>query len=693
MFSVAREAGMLEELDREFPVLKPENIEVVTFVIDQPSINTLATQSGLEVPSSEAIPTEATIGPKAARTNMKMIGLAFHNYHDSYRHFPRHNGDGEGNMTGLSWRVHLLPYLDQSDLYEQFKLDEAWDSDHNKKLIDKMPDVFKSAGVTDAGKTSIHVFTGENSLFHGDKGPSFTQITDGTSNTILAVAAGPDTADIWTKPGGIPFDANATKKSLGTLAGNSFLVLMCDGVVAQLKTSIEDPTLALLVQPADGMFPDYFASMEYTQEPRDTPTVIVTLANPVDRAKLIETMVFNAEEETFEGQKLTQGNGTAIWFADDKTFVVGTLANVRKIITVKASGKPGNPAILSQLALQADVASAFDLESQAALIAQVVERNPFPGIGMIQSLKSISTQYNVTGKKGDKLVEVIATTKDAPGAALIADLLKGFLAQGKMMAMQIPASQLQTEAEKSAFKFVQGIVNSAELTQADTTVQFLVPVPEGFDKLPEILKPALDKARAAAEETKKKNVLKQLGLAFHNYESTFRAFPGAGRSADGQKGLSWRVHLLPFLDEAPLYNQFKLDEPWDSEHNKALIDKMPAIFKSAGVNEPNKTSYHVFVGPGAPFADDQAPQFFKFTDGLSNTILAVEAGPDTAEIWTKPGGLNFDPKDSIKALGKIDGNTFRILMGDGSVRSVPTTIPADTLRKLIQFADGEPVEF
>ena len=166
---------------------------------------------------------------------------------------------------------------------------------------------------------------------------------------------------------------------------------------------------------------------------------------------------------------------------------------------------------------------------------------------------------------------------------------------------------------------------------------------------------------------------------------------GSRRSADGKAGLSWRVHLLPFLDQAPLYNQFNFDEAWDSDHNKALIEKMPELFKVDGVTEAGKTSLHVFTGDGAPFAKDQAPGIRDFTDGTSNTILVVQAGPDTADIWTKPGGLDFDPKNPIKALGTLAEDLFLILMTDGSVRRVNKTIPAETLRHLIEHQDGQAV--
>ena len=299
---------------------------------------------------------------------------------------------------------------------------------------------------------------------------------------------------------------------------------------------------------------------------------------------------------------------------------------------------------------------------------------------------------NLTGNPGGKLIEVAALFGDENSASALSDLLTGLLEQGKQIASTIDPPPVETDDEKAAVAMAMEIVQAASIKHAGKRVEFVVSIPAGFDKLDSLLMPSVQKAKAAAERTKKTNNMKQIALAFFNYESTYRKFPGAGRPAEGKLGLSWRVHLLPYLDQGLLYSQFNLEEPWDSEHNKALIEKMPAIFKTDGVNAAGKTSLHVFTGPGAPFADDQAPGLASITDGTSNTILMVEAGPDTAAIWTQPGGLDFDPKDPFKALGKLS-DAFRVAMCDGSVRTLQKTISLETLRKLIQSADGEPVEF
>ncbi len=249
-----------------------------------------------------------------------------------------------------------------------------------------------------------------------------------------------------------------------------------------------------------------------------------------------------------------------------------------------------------------------------------------------------------------------------------------------------------TAVTDEGLKHLANLKNLSSLGLSDTQV-----TEAGLKRLAKLetpLKPALLKALAAAlaaAEATQKNNLKQIGIAFHNCNDAYLKFPGAGRSANGKAGLSWRVHLLPYLDEGWLYKQFNLEEPWDSAHNKALIEKMPEIFKTPDVDEAGKTSLHVFTGPGAPFANDQAPNYRAYTDGTSNTIQVVKAGPNTADIWTKPGGLDFDPKNPIKALGTLTEDVFYAVLTDGSVQSVSKTTAAEILRRLIQHQDGEVV--
>ena len=148
--------------------------------------------------------------------NLKQIGLAMHNYHDARRPFPpAFKADKDGKPL-LSWRVLILPYLEEDELYQQFHLDEPWDSEHNKKLIDKMPDVYKSpnSSLAGEGKTNYLTVRGEKTIFSGGKGARIADIADGTSNTIMVVEAADEKAVPWTKPDDFEYDENNPLKGL-----------------------------------------------------------------------------------------------------------------------------------------------------------------------------------------------------------------------------------------------------------------------------------------------------------------------------------------------------------------------------------------------------------------------------------------------------------------------------------------------
>ncbi len=166
------------------------------------------------------------------------------------------------------------------------------------------------------------------------------------------------------------------------------------------------------------------------------------------------------------------------------------------------------------------------------------------------------------------------------------------------------------------------------------------------------------------------NNLKQIGIALHNHADTHnnRFPPAAIRSKDGKPLLSWRVAILPYIEQDALYQQFKLDEPWDSDHNKALIEKMPPVYNVSG--GAGTTSIRAPVGKDLLFKpdDDEGTALFEITDGTSNTIAAVVAR--NAIEWTRPEGdadaPNLDP-------------TFLALFADGSVRHIKVDKPADLI--------------
>ena len=201
--------------------------------------------------------------------------------------------------------------------------------------------------------------------------------------------------------------------------------------------------------------------------------------------------------------------------------------------------------------------------------------------------------------------------------------------------------------------------------------------------------------------------LEQIALAFHNYHDTYGQLPINQLSKDKKPLLSWRVQILAFIERAGplappgtppviehehLFKAFKLDEPWDSEHNRKLIDKMPRLYAPVrGKADPGLTFYQALGGlnrwlrPGARLAAS-------FPDGTSNTFLVAEAARPV--VWTKPDDLAYDGKN-VPVLGGMFEGKFHAAMADGSVSRFRKTIDADVLKLQIDPADGKvlPADF
>lgn len=206
-----------------------------------------------------------------------------------------------------------------------------------------------------------------------------------------------------------------------------------------------------------------------------------------------------------------------------------------------------------------------------------------------------------------------------------------------------------------------------------------------------LLLPAVQSAREAARRSQCVNNCKQITLAFHNFHAANNAFPSDITDADGKPLLSWRVAILPFLEQGELYNKFRLDEPWDGPHNKELLKEMPALFRcpSRSRPDPSATTYRGFNGQGAMFETGKATALQDVTDGTSNTIMIAEA---TAAVpWTKPDDLRFDPQaaPSLYGAGSDHPGGCNCGFADGAVRFIKTTIDVQVFRALITRAGGE----
>jgi hypothetical protein len=209
-----------------------------------------------------------------------------------------------------------------------------------------------------------------------------------------------------------------------------------------------------------------------------------------------------------------------------------------------------------------------------------------------------------------------------------------------------------------------------------------------------LLLPAVQAAREAARRVEGMNNIKQLLLAMHMEAAARDCFPApAIVDAEGKPLLSWRVALLPYLEQRELYDQFRRDEPWDSEHNRKLLERMPDLFKAPGAAdaEPGMTTYVMPTGPGTLFPRaDSTPRFATIADGMSNTLALVEVNADHAVPWTKPADVAIED-DPVAPFQGIRPGGFLAGFADGSVRLLPDTLDAAKLRALLTPDGGEPI--
>lgn len=205
-----------------------------------------------------------------------------------------------------------------------------------------------------------------------------------------------------------------------------------------------------------------------------------------------------------------------------------------------------------------------------------------------------------------------------------------------------------------------------------------------------LLLPAVQAAREAARRAQCVNNMKMIGLAMHNYHSQQNTFPPqAITDKQGRPLLSWRVAILPLIDQQSLYQQFHLDEAWDSPHNVSLLSQMPAVYAcpSDPKGQPGSTTYQVVVSRNGIFTGDKPVGIQEITDGTSNTLLVGEAAKPVP--WTKPEDLPFDMTVPNSGLGSRHPGGFNALFADGSVRFIRYSIAQSVLAGIISRNGGE----
>jgi hypothetical protein len=250
----------------------------------------------------------------------------------------------------------------------------------------------------------------------------------------------------------------------------------------------------------------------------------------------------------------------------------------------------------------------------------------------------------------------------------------------------------------SAKTYVTALVGAMPAKQEGNRVELRFQADDAqMEKLRELASEAADASMESAQRDQRFRQFKELSLAMLNYESSQKHLPAAAiRDREGKPLLSWRVAILPYIgpSEAALYKEFRLDEPWDSEHNRKLLERMPAAFadpdrdiqKQVG---PGKTTYLVPAGGKTAFFNEEGAIMRDISDGTDRTIFLVEVVPSQAVEWTKPDDWQVDVEKPLEGVKRDDRPYFVAAFGDGHIEAIPVDVEIGKLRGLLTRNGGE----
>lgn len=687
-------------------------------------VTPLLTPSGGEIFSRD-IPLDSIILPDAdhktaatfdirkdfvvARRSLEVLGSAYQQLLEKTAQDPDFSKLVE--ESPLSWRVHLLPFLGEQELYDQFDLSKPWYDPTNKGLVFRMPSVFQLGSLP--GRTPYRGPDGwadpDLDSIHGIVG---SQYTDPGELTLTVVLAAPQKATIWTRPDErFASNKDSLQLSLGWSEETPVLAATAAGTVLDIPPHLHPTKKDALVSTSNG---EHFDLQEALANP-SAPLVRTFAALPptaISGIVPIPNVPISAPRRS--GQNVVDDAEDANKLLEIYTAVHDYMYKFRRSPS-RVKSPTGEPSQLSwrvhllpllgyeDLYQRFNLEEPWDSETNNALLESMPDCYQMPetkkgltpicaliGEGALWSEENwaISTdgfsQTAILIRLPSRLalpwtkpLDVdIAKVSDPQTLAFDGQSVQMLLADTSLLRFncQLPNEVFRAFLTHSGGEYVDASV----VTRAGRYLRGQPIVPD--DQLD------------AWEDAQLKKVLEGIRKFIIDFNSIPPArFNDSARLEAGSYTLSWRVHILPYLGHKQLYNQFRFNESWDSPHNLQLLALMPDCFRGHNdAIDSTTTRFMTFTGPDTLFPQlGHAVNPHRIPDGASNTISIFQA-PETLQVpWTKPEDFPVDVERLKQLLSAQRATGLRVGMLDFSVGKLSTDIAVEELLGLITPNGGE----
>lgn len=448
---------------------------------------------------------------------------------------------------------------------------------------------------------------------------------------------------------------------------------------------------------------------------------VLRTKEPVDWKEQFAELGVELKEQEYKGHNYFHAEGSLgvhIWYPDDRTLVVADEGSLQRAMDVEKPHDPhpvfaeawkvlGAPGILLAMPSDEFIKQSrvmADASSEIRLLANALG-------GLAKDTQAIT--MGIEPVEQQMALRIMFACPDAAGAEKRARNLQSLIAlvgQSGQGRQQQRTEQIAADPDIAPqfVDYLGAMLSSAQAEQADNfarltmkatmpagaAVGFMIDMvsrlgnlsvdgrsnyADAFDNAslnapapatPRIPLSVLNSPGLSAARSATRAKLQALATAVQRYVDEHGAYPSDVRDeSTGEPLLSWRVRLLPYLDQQELYDQFKLDEPWSSEQNQSLLSRIPDAYRDSGpgraAGAEGDTTFVAIAGDDTVFGAQTPVTAESIMDGLDRTIMIVQSAPATA--WTKPDSAQRDAKNGALLQGGIHPGGLFVVLANGHV--------------------------